>query len=118
MTASDLQAFFKNPLVVGALLYVVTLFGAAAVYLLKLHHDFEGSVAFFKKVFPGKSQTFYARVDFFVVSIVGSVIGMIVFQPTNATQALSAGFGWVSSLNVLLAERGQPGGDGGGAHVD
>ena len=109
MTLSDLQAFFKTPLVVGALLYVVTLFGAAVVNVLKLRHDFEGSVAFFKKIFPGKSETFYSRLDFVVVSLVGSIIGMIVFQPSNAIQALSAGFGWVSSLNVLLAGRTQPG---------
>jgi|SRR5712691_7037416 len=114
----DVQAFFKTPLAVGALLYVVTLFGAAAVYVLKLHHDFEGSTAFFKKIFPGKSEKFYSRLDFFIVSLVGSVIGMIVFQPSNAIQALSAGFGWVSSLNVLLAGRGEPAGAaGGGKHV-
>lgn len=104
----DIQAFFNNPTVLGVIFYFITLFGAAFVYVFKLHHDFEGSVAFFKKAFPGKSEAFYIRLDFIVVAIVGSIVGEIVFKPGNSIQALSAGFGWVSSLNVVLGGSSAP----------
>ena len=84
------------------LYYLVTLFGATAMYVFSLNKGFDGAVGFLKKVFPGRTDSFYYRVDFLIVSFAGSIIGTIFFSPTNNLQVLAAGFGWVGTVNVLL----------------
>jgi hypothetical protein len=42
-------------------------------------------------------------IEFAIFLIIGSVVGIAVVQPTNATQALTAGFGWTG----LFAHRVQ-----------
>jgi hypothetical protein len=83
-------------------LYSTTLIGAAAMYVFSLHQGFEGSVAFLKRMFPGKSDVFYDRFDFLVVTFLGSFIGYVLFEPKYYPQALSAGLGWVSAVNVVM----------------
>jgi len=99
----NLRSLFGDPLVVAIGLYLVTLFGAIAMYVFGLQKGIEGSITFLRRVLPGKSETFYHRVDFALVSLLGSFIGLIVFTPTNAFQALAAGCGWVGALTMLLA---------------
>ena len=74
--------------------YLTTLFGSAAMYIFSLNKGFEGSTKFLKKFFPGKSQVFYDRLDFFIVVLAGSMIGTIFFNPDSTLEALAAGFGW------------------------
>ena len=83
-------------------LYVVTLFGSFAMYVFSLHQGFEGSVKFLKRMFPRRKKVFYDRVDFFIVIFAGSFIGYVFFEPQTTPQALAAGLGWVSSVNVML----------------
>lgn len=86
------------------LLYLVTLLGATATYIFSLNKGFEGATCFLKKMFPGRVKVFYDRLDFFLVIFVGSGIGFILFSPTTNPQALMAGLGWVSAVNVLLSK--------------
>ena len=86
--------------------FTITLFGAVAMYVFSLKKGMEGAIPFLKKFFPGKSQVFYDRTDFFLVSIAGSVIGTIFFAPASTMEALAAGFGWVGAVNVLMKENG------------
>jgi hypothetical protein len=50
----------------------------------------------------GRSDTFYYRSDFVVMSLSGTIIGLITFDPQGIYQALAAGFGWAGAMNVLL----------------
>lgn len=84
------------------LYYLLTLFGAVAMYIFSSAKGFEGSIKFLQRLFPGKPTTFYERADFFLVTIFGSIIGTVFFCPTSAIQALAAGFGWVGAVNVLM----------------
>lgn len=86
------------------LLYLVTLLGATATYIFSLNKGFEGATQFLKKMFPGKRSVFYDRLDFFLVIFVGSGLGFILFSPNTNTQALMAGLGWVSTVNILLSK--------------
>jgi|SRR5690349_2216902 len=85
-------------------LYLVTLFGAVAMYIFSLQKGFEGAGPFLKKVLPDRSPVFYDRLDFILVTLTGSFIGWIVFAPTSSFQALAAGFGWVGAINVLISQ--------------
>jgi hypothetical protein len=88
-----------------AAFYLITLFGSVAMYVFSLNRGFEGAIAFLKKFFPGHPDVFYDRLDFFVVVLAGSIIGTIFFSPSNALQALAAGFGWVGAINILLSPK-------------
>ncbi|GJH28154.1 hypothetical protein [Caballeronia novacaledonica] len=83
-------------------LYVDTVIGAAAMYVFSLYHGFEGSVAFLRKMFPNRSNTFYDRCDFIVVTILGSVLGFKLLDPQHPPQAVMAGLGWVSAVTVVM----------------
>jgi len=91
-------------------LYLVTLLGATAAYVFSLNKGFAGAVAFLQRMFPDRGGGFYARLDFFLVIFVGSGLGFILFGPTNNPQALMAGLGWVSTVNVLLSKIEKAGG--------
>lgn len=89
----------------GALYYLTTLFGATAMYVFALNKGFEGAIPFLRRFFPNRTDTFYNRVDFFIVILAGSIIGTISFSPQSTLQALAAGFGWVGAMNVLMTPK-------------
>ena len=86
------------------LLYLITLLGATATYIFSLNKGFEGATQFLRKMFPGRPKVFYDRLDFFLVIFVGSGLGFILFSPITNPQALMAGLGWVSTVNLLLSK--------------
>jgi hypothetical protein len=90
-------------------LYIVTFFGAGAMYMFQLHKGFDGAKPFLRSFFPSRTEVYYIRVDFFLVTVVGSIIGSILYQPQQLYQALAAGFGWVGALQILLSHKGMPG---------
>jgi uncharacterized membrane protein YbjE (DUF340 family) len=83
-------------------LFLLTLCGSTALYLFSLSRGFRGSSPVLKKLMPGHRDHYYDRVDFVVMIVFGSIIGTVFFVPTTATQALAAGFGWISAVNVLV----------------
>jgi hypothetical protein len=44
-----------------------------------------------------------SAIEFSIFLVIGSIVGIAIVQPTNATQALTAGFGWTG----LFAHRVQ-----------
>jgi hypothetical protein len=75
------------------------------MYLFASAKGLESTVPRLKLLIPGKSDTFYYRLDFFLVIILGSLVGYIFFEPKQSIQALAAGCGWVGALNVLIQEK-------------
>lgn len=87
--------------------YFITLFGATFAYMFSIRRGFTGSETFLKRFFPGKTETFYFRLDFVLVTFCGSLIGTIFYAPGNPFQALAAGIGWVGAVNVLVGTQAQ-----------
>jgi hypothetical protein len=54
---------------------------------------------------PGRSDTFYYRCDFALMSLLGGLIGYIWFAPQDAQKALGAGLGWTAALNVAATNQ-------------
>jgi hypothetical protein len=75
------------------------------MYLFTSAKGLESTVPKIKQLIPGKTDTFYARLDFLLVVILGPVIGIICFKPDNSLQALAAGWSWASALNVLVQQK-------------
>ena len=101
-----LLEFLETEIGKSVINYLITLFGATAMYVFSLNRGFDGAVYFLKRFFPGRSDAFYDRVDFLVVILSGSIVGTVFFSPDNALEALAAGFGWVGAMNVLLSHKG------------
>ena len=104
MKISIINYIVKNPYFEPVLLYTITLFGCVAMYIFSNQKGFQGTIAFLKKFFPKRTKLFYYRTDFFLVTIAGSIIGTIFFNPTSTIEALAAGFGWVGAINILMNE--------------
>jgi hypothetical protein len=86
----------------GLKIIATTLFGSAGMYVFSAFKGFDNSINFLKKMMPGRSDTFYYWSDFVVMSLSGTIIGLITFDPQGIYQALAAGFGWAGAMNVLL----------------
>jgi uncharacterized membrane protein YbjE (DUF340 family) len=83
--------------------FLYTVCGATCLYLFSLSKGFEGSVPVLRRLLPNRPSVFYDRVDFLIVIVLGSIVGTVFFVPVTPAQALAAGFGWVSAVNVLSA---------------
>ncbi len=98
----EISNFFLTPEGQKISLYMTTLFGSFIMYVFSFQKGFEGSISVLKRLFPQKKKVFYDRLDFFLVVISGSLVGMILFIPTNHVQAFSAGLGWVGAITMVL----------------
>ncbi|THB80186.1 MAG: hypothetical protein D3926_08430 [Desulfobacteraceae bacterium] len=103
-TILDVIKTFLLANITGESKYYLTLLGSFTGYIFSQQKNFNGSIDFLKKYFPGKGETFYIRLDFPIVVILGSIIGQIVFSPSSPIQALSAGFGWVGAMNTIMSK--------------
>ncbi|HEY2955738.1 MAG TPA: hypothetical protein VGK89_10870 [Candidatus Eisenbacteria bacterium] len=103
MEIDSVRQFFVDPAVIASVRFLIVLFGSVAMYVFQLNRGFEGALGFLRRILPGRSDAFYSRVDFIVVSLAGSAIGQIIFEPRTPFQALAAGVGWVGAMNSLLA---------------
>jgi len=92
-----------DPSIAGDMtLYAKTLLGATATYIFALRRGFKGATEFLQTMFPDRPAVFYDRMDFLLVSVIGSMIGFLFYAPQTSAQALAAGLGWVSAINVAL----------------
>jgi hypothetical protein len=66
-----------------------------------LSENFNGTRAFLKNFAPQMSTTNLFRLDFVIVTVVGSIVGLIFFNPVGYQQALLAGIGWFTSVQAL-----------------
>lgn len=83
----------------------VTALGCVTAYVYSEQKQVKSSLQFLKKFFPDKSPAFYFRADFFMTAIVGTCIGLILYEPRNPYQALAAGIGWTAAFSIVKAER-------------
>lgn len=85
---------------------IISWFGAICGHILSLYSDdFKGSQPFLKKMFPNKKETFYVRIDFILLPIIGAVLSMVLLEPTNIKSALFAGLSWSGALMAVLRQK-------------
>lgn len=88
---------------IGTQPYVLAWFGAICGHILSLYSDdFKGCQPFLKKMFPAKKDTFYVRLDFLILPIIGAMLSMVLLEPSNLKSAIFAGLSWSGSLMALL----------------
>jgi hypothetical protein len=74
--------------------WLVVWFGSLAGHVFRFQGEFTGAKDFLRQVFPNRSMAFYARVDLWVSSTMGSVLGMIIIAPATPYTQLVTGLAW------------------------
>jgi hypothetical protein len=81
----------------------LTWIGAICGHVLSLYAtDFPGTKPFFEKVSPGKSETFYYRMDFCILPIIGALLAYSLLDPNSIKASIFAGLSWSGTLTALL----------------
>jgi hypothetical protein len=76
--------------------------GCAAGRVFPFQREFQGSREFLEHMFPGRMPLFYERADFLVTCVMGSILGMLIVQPTSVHTALATGLGWPFIVRFLV----------------
>jgi hypothetical protein len=82
--------------------FIIVGIGCAAGRVFPFQREFQGSREFLEHMFPGHTQVFYERTDFFLSCIMGSILGMLIVQPTSVHTALATGLGWPFIVRFLV----------------
>jgi branched-subunit amino acid transport protein AzlD len=81
---------------------IVVAIGCAAGRVFPFQREFAGAREFLEHMFPSRSLQFYERADFFLSCALGSVLGMLIVQPTSVHAALATGLGWPFIVRFLV----------------
>lgn len=80
--------------------------GSLCGHILCLYNpNFKRTIPFLKGLIPKKSESFYARVDFAILPMIGSVLGYFLITPTGYSSAVFAGLSWSGTLIALLNQK-------------
>ena len=83
--------------------WILTWIGAICGHILSVYaKDFEGNIPFLKQIFPNKKKAFYARLNFLLLPLIGTLLAMIILEPTNLKSCIGAGLSWSGSINLFL----------------
>lgn len=83
------------------LIYGVTFLGSLLTYFYTSTKGLEGTIPILRRRFPDRSPLFYLRLDFLAMIVIGPIFSFICFNPADTLEALAAGCGWVSAINIL-----------------
>jgi hypothetical protein len=95
-------AFLRSALATKIVYLIVVAIGCAAGRVFPFQREFQGSREFLEHMFPGRKLLFYERADFFVTCVMGSILGLIIVQPTSIHTALATGLGWPFIVRFLV----------------
>ena len=81
----------------------LTWLGALCGHILSLYSkDFNGTKTFLEKLFPNQNETFYYRIDFVLLPLIGALLATVLLEPTNLRSSIFAGLSWSGALTALL----------------
>ena len=84
-------------------IFFKTWLGAICAHILSLYStEFKGTIPFLKKMFPDKSSTFYFRLDFLVLPLIGALLAYVLLDPVSLKSSIFAGLSWSGTLIALL----------------
>ncbi len=84
-------------------IFFQTWLGAVCAHLLSLYSDdFKGTIPFVKKLLPNKSKTFYFRIDFIILPVIGALLAYVLLDPNSLKASIFAGLSWSGTLIAML----------------
>jgi hypothetical protein len=83
--------------------YFFVWIGSLIGHVLSLYDkSFQGSKVFLRGVIPNQSDTFYNRLDFIVLPIIGTVLAVVLISPSDPKTGVFSGLSWSGSLLAML----------------
>jgi hypothetical protein len=113
-----LAALLRSHLATWTFYLIIVAIGCASGRVFPFQREFAGAREFLEHMFPGRTLQFYDRADFFLSCALGSILGMLIVQPTSVHTALATGLGWPFIVRFLLEgmkATGRPPENGGAA---
>lgn len=84
-------------------LFFVTWIGAIIGHILSLYKpEFRRTIPFIRGLIPNKSDTFYFRMDFLLLPLIGAFLGLFLIRPSEVENAIFTGLTWSGTLIALL----------------
>jgi hypothetical protein len=102
LTSDRFAALLQSAIATKIFYLIIVGIGCAAGRVFPFQREFQGSREFLEHMFPGRTLLFYERADFFISCILGSILGMIIVQPTSVHTALATGLGWPFIIRFLV----------------
>jgi len=90
-------------IIVFGSVFFKTWIGAVCAHILSLYsEEFKGTIPFLSKMFPNRSETFYFRMDFLVLPLIGALLAFVLLDPISLKSSIFAGLSWSGTLIALL----------------
>ena len=102
LLGNRLAALLHSRAATWTLHLIIVTIGCASGRVFPFQREFAGAREFLEHMFPGRALQFYERADFFLSCTLGSVLGMLIVQPTSVHAALATGLGWPFIVRFLL----------------
>lgn len=81
----------------------LTWIGATFGHILSFYKpEFKRTIPFFEKLIPDKNESFYFRLDFIILPLMGALLGFSLLTPIGPQASIFAGLTWSGSLLALL----------------
>ncbi len=95
---SEIRLLFSQPEII-----VFVWIGAICGHILSFYKkDFQGTMPFFKKLMPKKSSSFYHRLDFLLIPVIGTILALVLIEPSNIKASMFAGVSWSGTITALI----------------
>jgi hypothetical protein len=94
LLSDHFEALLQSGLATKFFYLIVVGIGCAAGRVFPFQREFQGSREFLEHMFPEDKRVYYERADFLLTCIMGSILGMLIVQPTTVHTALATGLGW------------------------
>jgi len=92
---------------IGLILF--TWIGANIGHILSLYDTtFKGTTAFVEGIIPGRTATFYKRIDFIFLPVIGAILASYLIDPKTIPNSIFAGISWSGTIMALLKRNVQP----------
>lgn len=87
-------------------IFFLTWVGALCGHILSLYaNDFLGTKPFLERILPNKSDTFYYRMDFIILPLIGTILAYVLLDPDNVKSSIFSGLSWSGTLVALLQKK-------------
>ena len=84
-------------------LFFITWIGAIIGHILSLYKaEFRRTLPFVKQLIPNKNETFYFRIDFILLPLIGAFLGKFLIDPAEVENAIFTGLTWSGTLIAIL----------------
>lgn len=87
-------------------LFILTYMGAVCGHIFMFGNpDFRRITMFLKSLIPEKSDSFYTRLEFVILPLMGSILIFFIITPSQSKEAILTGLTWSLVITSLMKQQ-------------